>query len=740
SKGTKTIKIQVNPEQTLGEIFDENNTAERQLNITAKWGSIELWLKNSQGAVLQPQDVLDMDFPNLPRIYAAERYSIGAALYRGAIQSDGKVKFDLPAGLYSIFVRTKENVNNLDTSAEVNLHEATGVVPHVLTEIVLPTMASITGRVLDKRTSEPIPPAPPIPGSTEERPATIFMGVYSDACDSEGLFNLTKIFPGTYTLRIEHPFYYAKEISVNLQPGQNLNLGDILMVRDGVFDTTGHITLEAASGGGGSIYTNSRTVKISAWAEDINGIAGMKFANDGEDWGTEITSCPTTWTLRDEDGNRTVSVRFKDGAGNWSAIFSASIRLDRQGPTGSVVINNGDETTDQNNVVLTFGATDPADGTVAAVSLSNDGVNWSSPMPYIEPIVWPLSGGYGLKTVYAKFLDACGNWSSVVSDSIEVLPIASISLENSAGLPITTFTNENTVYARVNTGIFAESPRQTQDFSGDSSASETTAAAQSFVPHNSVTICGTRLVGMKNTSSEGFLVVELRVAPQGSTIASSPENSALVAYGMTSSTAIKSNPMPGPVDIVFGSPVTLEADRVYFLVAKAKPYSIGEPIPEIVFFGAWLWPDGNGNVQDAYPDGKLWIASISSDVYTWASPDTEGDFPERHDLAFYLMLPANEMRYTASNNIPSSIETPWGPFASYVNIALPEGDGRKTVAFQLKHPSYLPLGESEILLASAVKDMTNPEVSWIIPGEHQVINGRWVIESDNLYLAVNAQD
>jgi hypothetical protein len=738
SAGTKQVRIEVNPDHNIGEVLGENNVAEKELNITRKWGSIELWLKDSQGTILQPRDVLDVDSEDRPRIYATEKYTWGAALYQGSIKPDGKVRFDLPAGLYAIFVRTKPTVNYLDTAVEINLHEATGVVPYVLEEITLPSMASVSGTVLDGRTREPIRPAPPLPGSTNERPVTASMGVYCTACNDTGRFNFTKVIPGAYTLKIEHPFYYSREISINLSPGQNLDLGDILIDRDTVFDTTGHLILEATSGGGGNIYTNSRNVKISAWAEDVDGIASMRFANDGEAWGAEVSSCPSVWTLRDEDGQRSVSVQFKDGAGNWSGIVSASIRLDRQGPTGSVIINNGEETTTQSDVLLTFAATDPAGGTVAAVSLSNDGTNWSVPLPYTGEMVWSLSPGYGIRTVYAKFVDACGNWSPVVSDSIDVTPSARITLESSTGMPLSVYTRENTVNVRIYSGIIADSPIQTQSFSSNSTASETTAAAQSFVPQSAMTICGVGLVASRETSGpNGLLEIELRIAPLGATIASSPADSTLVTLGRVDSALANG----GFVDVTFQAPVTLEAGRVYFLVAKARPYTQGGSVPSFYLFGAWLHPDGNGNIQDAYPNGKLWIAEISGgNTYSWSSLDGEGGNSERLDLAFRLILPANQMRYVVSDTIPTEITTPWEPFYPYVSVLLPTGDGPKTVAFQLKHPSYGPSGESPILRAGIIKDTVQPQLEWEILGGPEVLNGRYVVQSSSMQLLIRAKD
>jgi len=94
---------------------------------------------------------------------------------------------------------------------------------------------------------------------------------------------------------------------------------------------------------GGNGYTNSRSVSLSLSATDPNGSRGsgvshMKIWNDGQseppDFSAVSYSTFTSWTLRDLDGPRTVYVRFRDLAGNWSSdIYSASIILDRVAPS-----------------------------------------------------------------------------------------------------------------------------------------------------------------------------------------------------------------------------------------------------------------------------------------------------------------------------------------------------------------------------------------------------------------------
>ena len=119
-----------------------------------------------------------------------------------------------------------------------------------------------------------------------------------------------------------------------------------------------------------------------------------------------------------------VAVTAYDISGNESGFSEeTSVYIpisDSSPPTGSIVINQGDTTTSTRGVTLTLSATD-AGGPVAGMRLSNDGVNFSDEAVYSASQQWVLTEGDGIKTVYALFKDADGNWmSSSVSDSIEL--------------------------------------------------------------------------------------------------------------------------------------------------------------------------------------------------------------------------------------------------------------------------------------------------------------------------------
>lgn len=102
---------------------------------------------------------------------------------------------------------------------------------------------------------------------------------------------------------------------------------------------------------------------------------------------------------------------------------TTSIKPDETPPTGTVTINQGNETTGSHHVILSVSAEDAESGMDggAQMSFSNDNSQWSIPEPFVSAKVWKLPLGGGQKKVYAKFSDQAGNWmDKPVSDSIEL--------------------------------------------------------------------------------------------------------------------------------------------------------------------------------------------------------------------------------------------------------------------------------------------------------------------------------
>ncbi|MCX6345475.1 MAG: RHS repeat-associated core domain-containing protein [Armatimonadetes bacterium] len=88
-------------------------------------------------------------------------------------------------------------------------------------------------------------------------------------------------------------------------------------------------------------------------------------------------------------------------------------------PTGTIVINGGDETTDSHNVTLTLSSTDTETGVSIMQFINESSSSFSDPETYATTKAWTLSSGYGPKTVAVRYWDVAGN-CSVYSDSIKV--------------------------------------------------------------------------------------------------------------------------------------------------------------------------------------------------------------------------------------------------------------------------------------------------------------------------------
>jgi hypothetical protein len=77
------------------------------------------------------------------------------------------------------------------------------------------------------------------------------------------------------------------------------------------------------------------------------------------------------------------------------------------------------------------------------MQFSNDNVTYSTAEAYATTKAWTLTSGSGTKTVYVKFKDTPGNWSTVYSDTIvfdTTLPTGTITINSGAA-----YTNSTSV-------------------------------------------------------------------------------------------------------------------------------------------------------------------------------------------------------------------------------------------------------------------------------------------------------
>jgi hypothetical protein len=98
-----------------------------------------------------------------------------------------------------------------------------------------------------------------------------------------------------------------------------------------------------------------------------------------------------------------------------SSVAKASINHDTEAPNqGILKINGGKTLTNETSVRLSFNA---KGAEYVSISNSKDFAD-STWEPYAVNKAWSLKDGAGLKTVYVKFKDSCGNISGMIEQTI----------------------------------------------------------------------------------------------------------------------------------------------------------------------------------------------------------------------------------------------------------------------------------------------------------------------------------
>ena len=183
----------------------------------------------------------------------------------------------------------------------------------------------------------------------------------------------------------------------------------------------------------GAATTSGRNVILGlAAADDLSGVAQMSFSDDGVAFGPAVpfaTAMP--YTLPAGNGDKTVYVKFIDGAGNVSIPFSATITLDAVVPT-TPDVSVAPAISNATTVQATFSSTSP--NGIAGYQLKVDSGSFA---PASSPkTITGLSEGAHTVSVFA--FDGLGNASDIGSATCTVdltAPSAVITLdpENSNG-------------------------------------------------------------------------------------------------------------------------------------------------------------------------------------------------------------------------------------------------------------------------------------------------------------------
>ena len=156
----------------------------------------------------------------------------------------------------------------------------------------------------------------------------------------------------------------------------------------------------------------------------------MRLRNDSGSW-TAWESFRTTmsWTLRDEQGPRTVYLEVRDDDYNVTEAQD-SIVLNTGPEINDFKINNGDTYCSSPEVTLNITATGATE-----MCFRNDNGSWTSWEPFRNRTMWTLNPTQGTRTAEVKVRDAQGNESFMQDSIILVLPdltVSDITLSNSS--------------------------------------------------------------------------------------------------------------------------------------------------------------------------------------------------------------------------------------------------------------------------------------------------------------------
>lgn len=161
--------------------------------------------------------------------------------------------------------------------------------------------------------------------------------------------------------------------------------------------------------------------------------------------GAWIPASPTVAAkLTAGDGTKSVSVTWRDFAGNVSSTSTASTKLDASAPTGTVSIEGPVDAgatsttrTGARQVLLNIAGDDGAGSGVAHLRLANAAAGLSSAtwVPFQSTVSWTLPAGDGARSVHLQLRDGVGNVSATAISATTTLDQTPPSAPGLAALP-----------------------------------------------------------------------------------------------------------------------------------------------------------------------------------------------------------------------------------------------------------------------------------------------------------------
>jgi hypothetical protein len=174
---------------------------------------------------------------------------------------------------------------------------------------------------------------------------------------------------------------------------------------------TGSIMIE----GGGTI-TSKRTVTITVtYADATSGVVHVRFAEEAiggdEPWDDPVDT--KEWDLGTESGLVTVCYQVQDVSGHVSQVYTATITLDVDKPTGTIALASGATMVTSTTVTLVL-SYDDATSDVVGIRVSEEAIGgdepWDNPVSTRE---FTLSAGDGEKDIHFQVIDEAGLVSDI---------------------------------------------------------------------------------------------------------------------------------------------------------------------------------------------------------------------------------------------------------------------------------------------------------------------------------------
>ncbi len=285
-------------------------------------------------------------------------------------------------------------------------------------------------------------------GRTDQSGIKVFIPgtSYQALTDSVGSYLIKNVPAGTYALQFEHAGF------------KTAALGDVAVSTGGTSNATGvQLLIDTGPTGGisinnGAAYSTSQNVTITITAS--NDALLMMISEDlafvGAEWRAVAGSVDYTFA---SDGQKRIYIKFSNANGLQSGTVTADIVVDSTAPTGAAIaINENAATTSTQDVTLALSATDAATA-VSQMLIDNDAsftdAAWEA---FSGTRAWTLPAGDGAKTVYAKFRDAAGNETGVVSASIMLESSMPTTTPAASGVLDTAFGTNGKVYLHAGTG------------------------------------------------------------------------------------------------------------------------------------------------------------------------------------------------------------------------------------------------------------------------------------------------